>query len=277
MRPGVRFVVIAMLALLVGVVGLAVLQRRLIYFPSATLPDVDTVLPGAEEVAFQTEDGLTLEGWFVPSSNSTTDVTVVVFNGNAGNRGDRVRLAESLSARGYAVMLFDYRGYGGNPGAPSEEGLLADGRAVARYLVNRSDVDPDRLVYFGESLGAAVAVATAEHRPPAVLVLRSPFTSLPDVASFHYPFLPVSLLLWDEYRNVETIGRIAVPLLVIAGSADGTVPVKQSEDVYRAGAEPKKLVIIEGADHNDARLSSGAQLVDAVAAFIDDAVERRSR
>jgi fermentation-respiration switch protein FrsA (DUF1100 family) len=172
-------------------------------------------------------------------------------------------------------MLFDYRGFGTNPGSPSEEGLAADGRAVVRYLENRSGVDPDRLVYLGESLGAAVAVATAEHRTPAVLALRSPFTSLPDVASVHYPFLPVSLLLWDEYPNVETIGRIAAPLLVIAGSADGTVPVQQSEDVYLAGAEPKKLVIIEGADHNDARLSSGVQFVDAVVAFIDDVMRRR--
>jgi fermentation-respiration switch protein FrsA (DUF1100 family) len=276
MRPGVRFVLMAMLALIVGVVGLAVFQRRLIYFPSPTLPDVDTVLPGAEEVSFETEDGLTLDGWFVPSSSNTTDVTVVVFNGNAGNRGDRVRLAMSLSARGYAVMLFDYRGFGTNPGNPSEEGLLADGRAVVRYLENRSGVDPDRLVYLGESLGAAVAVATAEHRPPAVLVLRSPFTSLPDVASVHYPFLPASLLLWDEYPNVQTIRRVVAPLLVIAGSADRTVPVQQSEDVYLAGAEPKRLVIIEGADHNDARLNSGVQFVDAVVAFIDDVMQRGS-
>lgn len=275
MRPGVRFVFVAILALLVGAIVLTVFQRRLIYFPSEALPDLDTVLPGAEEVSFKTEDGLTLDGWFVPSSSDTTDVTVVVFNGNAGNRGDRVRLADSLSARGYAVMLFDYRGFGANPGRPSEEGLVADGRAVARYLESRSGVDPDRLVYLGESLGAAVAVATAEHRPPAALVLRSPFTSLPDVASVHYPFLPTSLLLWDEYPNVETIRQIATPLLVVAGSGDRTVPVQQSEEVYRASAGPKKLVIIQGADHNDARLSSGIRFVDAIVAFIDDVMRGR--
>jgi hypothetical protein len=170
---------------------------------------------------------------------------------------------------GFGVLLFDYRGYGGNEGTPSEQGLMADGQAAVRYLETRTDVNSDRLVYFGESLGAAVAVATAEYRLPAVLALRSPFTSLPEVASVHFPFLPTAVLVLDKYPNEATIRHLDVPTIVIAGSSDRTVPVEQSERVYQAASDPRKLVIIEGADHNDQRLSAGADLLDEVADFIN--------
>jgi fermentation-respiration switch protein FrsA (DUF1100 family) len=230
------------------------------------------VLPGAEEVSFVTDDGLELEGWFLPSTPDESNVTVVVFNGNGGNRSDRGSLARGLASIGYGVFLFDYRGYGTNEGTPSEEGLESDGRAAVTYLKTRSDVDDKRIVYLGESLGAAIAIATAGQDPPAALMLRSPFTSLPDVASVHFPFLPTSLLLKDRYPNEEEIRTIDVPVLVIAGSEDRTVPLEQSERVFLAAANPIRMVVINGADHNDAQLSSGEQMLDAVAHFIDDTV-----
>jgi fermentation-respiration switch protein FrsA (DUF1100 family) len=256
---------------LVGVVSLVPLQRRLIYFPTQSIPDASVALPGVEDVRFDTDDGLTLDGWFTPGAGDGA-ATVIVFNGNGGNRGGRIPLAHALASKGYGVLLFDYRGYGGNPGQPTEDGLLSDGRAAVAYLESRSDVDEAQIVYFGESLGAAIAVATALHRSPAVLVLRSPFTSLPDVASFHYPFLPASLLLADRYPNETTVGDIEAPILIVAGSGDGTVPFSQSERVFAAARDPKRLVIISGADHNDERLSFGAELVDEVAAFIESSI-----
>jgi len=271
-----RIVTIAVLAVgLVSLVGAALftpLQRRMIYFPSRTLIPADTVLPGASEVSFVAEDGLELEGWFLPSTPAESSVTVVVFNGNGGNRSDRGPLARGLASNGYGVLLFDYRGYGANEGTPSEEGLEADGRAAVTYLKTRSDVDSDRIVYLGESLGAAVAIATAGQDPPAALILRSPFTSLPDVASAHFPFLPTSLLLRDRYSNEEKIRTIEVPVLVIAGSEDRTIPLEQSERVFLAAGNPIGMVVINGADHNDAQLSSGEQMLDSVTEFIDDTV-----
>src|SRR2546425_4273709 len=136
-------------------------QRRLIYFPLAkNVPPAASVLPGAEDVTFDTTDGLRLGGWFIraPASRDLAAVAVV-FNGNAGDRSFRAPLAAALSTAGLSVLLFDYRGFGGNTGTPSEAGLLMDARAARAYLGGRGDVDPDRLVYFGESLGAAVAVA----------------------------------------------------------------------------------------------------------------------
>ncbi|MEE8458164.1 MAG: alpha/beta hydrolase, partial [Acidimicrobiia bacterium] len=144
-----------------------------------------------------------------------------------------------------------------------------DGAAAVTYLGTRDDVDMERLVYFGESLGAAIAIDVAGYRPPAVLVLRSPFTSLADVASVHYPFLPVSVLLKDRYENLQQIRLVEAPLLVIAGSADRTVPLDQSVQVYEAASEAKELVIIEGADHNDQELSAGVELVDELVEFVE--------
>lgn len=271
-RRVMSVVVIMALALLLVVGVMWVLQRRFIYFPSQVLPDVAAVLPGAEEVTFPTEDGLMLGAWWVPAAGDANGGTVVVFNGNAGNRGDRTQLAGALAERGYGVLLVDYRGYGDNPGSPTEDGLLADGRAAVAYLETRADVDTDRLAYFGESLGAAVAIGLAEQRPPAALVLRSPFVSLSEIGSVHYPFLPISVLLWDRYPNLERIREIEVPVLVVAGSADSIVPVAQSRRVYEAASGPKEFVMIEGADHNDLELTVGDQLVAEVADFLDNVV-----
>lgn len=276
MRRVLSIIAIIALVVFVAITALWAFQRGLIYFPSRDLPEADSVLPAAETVTFLTEDGLTLAGWFVPGIGGADGVTVVVFNGNAGNRGDRVPLANALLGHGYGVLLFDYRGYGDNPGRPSEDGLFADGAAAVAYLGTRLDVDMERLVYFGESLGAAIAIGVAEHRSPAVLVLRSPFTSLADVASVHYPFLPVSALLKDRYENLKGIRLVDAPLLVVAGSEDRTVPMDQSVRIHEAASEPKRFVIIDGADHNDQELNAGTQLMDELVRFIDEVLLRGS-
>jgi fermentation-respiration switch protein FrsA (DUF1100 family) len=243
-------------------------QRRMMYFPSDDVPAPAQVgLQRTEAVSFATEDGLTLSGWFVRAAG-TAEGTVIVFNGNAGNRAYRAELGARLSADGLSVLLFDYRGYGGNPGSPTEEGLALDARAVRRYVLSRDDVDPRRLAYFGESLGSGVAVRLAVEHPPYAVILRSPFTSFVDVGRFHYPFLPVRWLLSDRYPSLDRISRIASPLLVIAGSHDTIVPASQSRRLFEAAREPKRLVIIEGADHNDEVLFAGPEVVGALTSFL---------
>jgi fermentation-respiration switch protein FrsA (DUF1100 family) len=266
-----RGVVIGALAVLSVLALLWISQRRLIYFPIRELPFPAAAVPSMEEVSFSTEDGLTLEAWFL-RAGAVDATTVVVFNGNAGNRAHRVGLATGLAEHGFSVLLVDYRGYGGNPGGPTEEGLAADAHGAIDYLVSRDDVDPDRIVYFGESLGAGVAVGLATEKPPAALVLRSPFTSLQDMGSTHYPFLPVSLMLWDRYPNLERIPSIEVPVMVVAGSADSIVPLEQSQRLFAAANEPKRILIIEGADHNDAALNDGDQMLDDITTFLEEQV-----
>jgi fermentation-respiration switch protein FrsA (DUF1100 family) len=250
-------------------------QRWLIYFPERALPPLQSVgLPTAEPVAFHTEDGLHLEGWFVRPAAAPTGQTVIVFNGNGGNRAYRTPLAAALARGGNAVLLFDYRGYGGNPGLPSERGLARDARAALEAVLSRDDVNPEGIVYLGESLGTGVAVRLAAERPPHALILRSPFTSLADVGQYHYPFLPVRWLLRDRFDSLDRIGHIRAPLLVVAGTEDQIVPFVLSEALYLAAPEPKWMATIEDADHNDSVLLAGRPVLAAIVKFLEGVRQR---
>lgn len=242
------------------------LQRSFLYFPlSQEPPPVASALPGAEEIRFRTEDGIDLRGWYRAARDGSP--TVLVFNGNAGDRSHRAPLATALAADGLGVLLFDYRGYAGNPGSPTEDGLLADARAAADALWSRG-VDAARTVYFGESLGAAVAIKLAAERPPLALVLRSPFTSLREMAELHYPWLPVGAVLAERYDSIGLIASVRAPLLVVAGTADQIIPLSHSRRLYEAANGPKRFVEIEGADHNDLALLAGDELIDEVTSFL---------
>ncbi len=252
-----RAVLVVALATLLAGAALWLFQRKLIYLPGGP--------PGApptawQAISFTTADGLMLGAWFAPPRGDAA--IVIVFNGNAGNRADRIGLGSRLAGAGAGVVLLDYRGYGGNPGSPSEEGLAMDATAAVEWVAAQY---PDRrVVYFGESLGAAVAIRLAAERPPHALVLRSPFTSLPDAAAVHYPYLPVARLLWDVYPSIDRIGAVAVPVTVIAGSDDAIVPIDQSRAIFDAAPEPKSWLVIESADHNDPELTGGEQIAEAI-------------
>ena len=155
-------------------------------------------------------------------------------------------------------------GYGGNPGSPSERGLARDVRAARQFLLRETQVPPERLLYFGESLGAAVVTELATEHPPAGLVLRSPFVDLASVGAVHYPFLPVRALLRDRYPVAEQLRGIRVPTTVVYGSDDSIVPPAQSRAVADAAAQLHRLVEVPGADHNDPVLLDGEAVVSAV-------------
>jgi hypothetical protein len=255
-------VVTVLLAVLVGL--LWAFQRRLVYLPDdGPVPAAADAVPGGRDVQLTTADGLTLGAWFVPGP--TTDApAVLVANGNGGHRGLRAPLARALSAAGLGVLLFDYRGYGGNPGSPGEEGLALDVRAARSYLLEEAGVPEGWLLYYGESLGCAVVTELAAEHPPAGLVLRSPFVDLAAVGSEHYPFLPVRLLLRDRYPVAEQVAEVLAPTTVVYGSGDTIVPPAQSRQVAGAAAQLHRSVEVAGAGHNDAALLDGDPVVDAV-------------
>ncbi len=270
--------VLRFLAALAGGLALIVLlawvfQRRMIYLPLTwSVPAVETALPGGKEAVLRTADGLELGGWFLPAAGASARRAVIVFNGNAGDRSYRAPLAQALARAGFSVLLFDYRGYGGNPGRPSEAGLREDARAARRWLEGREEVDPAGILYLGESLGCGAALGLATERPPFALVLRSPFPSLTEVGRIHYPFLPVRLLLRDRFECLDLARRLACPLLVVAGERDRIVPASLSRRLYEAAPEPKRFVLVPGADHNDEVLVDGERVAAETVRFVEEAV-----
>ena len=268
-QPSVRPALTSVAFVIAFLTLIWLLQSRLIYFPAPDLrsPAELGFEPG-ESVAFDTSDGLRLGAWFFRAPGPPPHLTVLVFNGNAGNRAYRSPLASSLQRHGLHVLLTDYRGYGGNPGSPSETGLAADARAALAYLLSREDVDRSRIVYFGESLGAAVALQLAVEHPPAALILRSPFTSLADVGRHHYPLLPVRLLLRDRFASLARAHQVTCPVLVIAGGRDAIVPIDQTRRLYDAIVAPKTFFEIPSADHNDYDLLAGDEMIESILRFL---------
>ena len=263
-----------MIRLLAGIAGIWILlmaalwlfQRQLIYLPEQNPASAPA---GVTVSTVETSDGIVHELWLVPAKGGAA-ARLVVFNGNAGNKSHRLPLADSLAAEGMEVMLFDYRGYGDTMGRPSEKGLLEDARAVAGPAF---DTDLP-VVYFGESLGAGVATLLAADVAPDALVLRSPFTSLSDMARTHYRIVP-TVLLRDRYEIEKAMADLHVPLLVVLGSADSIVPPRLSLSVFEAANQPKRLVEMEGLDHNDPGLASGANLAEEIRVFVDEQVLAR--
>ena len=268
----VKGLVVVGLALLILTAFMYATQRSSMYFPWSDAADDPP--PGVEAIELETDDGLRLGAWFVPAAMDGTEPgpAVLVCNGNAGYRAHRLPLAQELAQRGYHVLLFDYRGYARNPGSPTEDGLRADARAAARALADRPEVDPDRVAYFGESLGAAVCGGLATEMPPAALILRSPFPSVVAMARHHYPYLPiVDPLVWDRYPLERQLSEsVRAPVMVLVGSRDEIVPPDLIRRVYEAAAEPKRFVEVAAAHHNDESLLAGEELLTELSAFLDE-------
>ena len=244
--------------------GIFFLQRQIQYPLDAS----DVPIPGGlefqglEEVTLTAEDGVRVKAWYWSGSRSTT---VVLFHGNAGHRGVRRYWMKDLHDLGYAVMLFDYRGYGGSEGSPSEEGLYRDAEAAVSWLEERGARD---LVYLGESLGTGVAVEMARRREPRALVLQSAFSSAVDIGENIYWFLPIGLLMKDRYDSIDKIGAIRCPLLMIHGARDRIVPMKYGLALFRAAGEPKEWYELERAGHNDLVSVGGTRYLRRIDEFL---------
>jgi fermentation-respiration switch protein FrsA (DUF1100 family) len=199
-----------------------------------------------------------------------SDVTWLWFHGNAGNISDRLENLRQLHDEvGVGVFLIDYRGYGRSEGSPSEEGTYRDAEAALAYILSRSDVDRERIVYFGRSLGAGVAVELATRRPPFALILESPVPSIQDMVRHHYRFLPLGWLIRTKYDSLSKIGDVQVPLLVLHGDRDEVVPFKSGRKLFEVANEPKQFYAIEDAGHNDTVLVGGREYFQALREFVE--------
>jgi len=242
------------------------LLNALLYFPSRTIEH----LPADAGLAygdlwFETDDGERLHGWWVKRRAAALG-HVLLCHGNAGNVGDRLLHATLLTAVGFDVLLFDYRGYGHSSGTPGEQGTYRDARGALACLLRQPDVDPSRVLYLGESLGGAVAIELALAHPPAGLVLLSAFTSVREMARVHYALIPTALVP-DAYPSLRLIGRLRAPLLVLHGEDDALVPVEHGRALFDAATGPKRLRIVPGVGHNDIVSLAGKLLAEEIASW----------
>lgn len=221
------------------------LQRSLMYFPK-TVAEMrpQKYALDLQVVQTQTEDGLNLTHWF--SAPKEGKPVIVYFHGNAGYIGGRHERIRILQTLGFGVFMAEYRGYGSNPGTPSEDGLLMDAASVMGYLDTEGYSD---IIIYGESIGTAIAVQTAANHSVDAVVLEAPFSSAEDVAQSVYKLLPVRLLMKDSFNSIDYIQDIGAPILIMQGTADKTIPPKFGLKLYEAAAEPKVLKRLEGQSH----------------------------
>jgi uncharacterized protein len=250
---------IAAVIIYFGFVALLYLaQRSLQYFPERrrTAPSV-VGLTKAEEVVLDTADRERVIVWHVPPCDGQP--VFLYFHGNGGSlrwREDRFR---DLIADGSGLVALSYRGYGGSTGNPTEKGLIED--AEAAYAFSVAHYTAERLVLWGESLGSALALTLAAENPVGCVVLEAPFTSAVDVGAQHYWFVPVRLLMKDQFRSDLCAGKVTAPVLVVHGEDDLIVPMSFGKSLYGLIRAPKRFVSVAGAGHNDlgARAASAAK------------------
>ena len=239
---------------------LYLLQERLIFLPRSLPESTRSALrelPGVTEIEARAADGTRLHGWLRHGAEERTarPGLLIYFGGNAEEVSGQVLEANTLAP--WSLAAFNYRGYGLSEGRPGEAALVADALVAHDRLAEREDVEPDRIVVFGRSLGGGVAVQLAAARPVRGVVLVSPFDSLKSVGRRHYPFVPVSLLLKHPFDSMARAPDIEVPLLVLAGERDRIVPSPHSKRLFDAWRGPKRWVLLPGADHNGIHLHPG--------------------
>jgi hypothetical protein len=264
-----KFALTLVIFLILFVLFLRLVENRMVFFPSKYpqgywRPEAFGL--NLEDCYFVTTDGVRLHGWFLKNDNATA--TFLWCTGNAGNISDRLDNLARLSRLPLNVFIFGYRGYGKSEGSPSEDGVYLDALAAHDYLATRKDVDADNIILFGRSLGGAVAVDLATKRNVRGLILESTFTSAADMAKSSFAGLPLGRVIRTKFRSIEKIPQIKVPLLVIHGARDRTVPFALGLRLFDAANEPKELYEISAADHNDTYTVGGQAYFDKLRNFV---------
>ncbi len=263
------------------------LQRKFMYRPlrgQVKRNDRLLVSGGMRDVLVPTDDGLRLHGWHsVAHEGSEHRLLCLFFPGNSGHRGCRVRDLELFNRIGCDALLVDYRGYGENPGKPGEQHIAADAHAIWRFVIEELQVPSQRIIVLGNSLGGAVATRLAmelcdQGTPPAGLVLRGTFSSMPDAVKAIYPWLPVQRFLVDRYPSIERVPQISCPIMVVHGTLDRVVPIDQGRCLFdaaparSASGVKKRFVELPQAGHSDMARVAADEVAGAMRDFISDIV-----
>ena len=244
--------------------GMYVFQRDLQYFPTRRDPSPEAVgLAGVTPVKLPTSDGETVVLWTSPARAGKP--TILFLHGNGGEIADRADRFAFYQSRGYGVAFLSWRGYGGSTGSPSEAGLLTDAKAAYDHL-RHEGIPPGRIVLVGESLGTGPAVLTAARAPVAAVILEAPFSAAVDVARRAYPWLPVGLLMKDQFRSRDHVAAIRAPLLILHGEADRVIPQGFGRRLFAAARDPKTFLSLGPVGHealfSPVTWAKGADFID---------------
>lgn len=276
-----RFVAYGIAIFATMILLMALFERSLIFFPTRYpdgMWDTDVAARGSgcaiDDHFFSAADGTRLHGWWCRRLDAGPgDPVLLFFHGNAGNLSHRADLLIELATRTPAsVFIVGYRGYGRSEGRPKETGLYLDARAAWQYLTGERGVAADRIVIFGKSLGGGVAVDLAMEAPAAGLIVESSFTSIPDMAGAHYPFVP-RFLIRTQMNSVVKVAFIKMPKLFIHSKDDRVVPYRLGRELFDAASEPKRFHEVVGAGHNETWLIGGVAYFEALSEFIDDSLD----
>ena len=247
-------------------------EKRFLFFPESEVAYTpEQAGLRYEDVYLESADGLTLHGWFLPAPSdiaSLSTQTWLWFHGNGGNVGTRIgQLEQAHHLLGVHQFIFDYRGYGNSQGHPTEHGTYLDARAALEYLKTRPEIDPGRMVYFGHSLGAAIAIELAVEHPPAGMALVAPFSSIKDMTKLTVSIPMAGWLVRGHFDSIKRIRRVKTPLLIVHGELDEIVPHWQGLKLYQAANRPKRFVTLHGAAHDNVQQVAGQVLARALVEF----------
>jgi hypothetical protein len=246
-------------------------RQRTLLFPASRVSasTAEAGLPDFRDVVLQTSDGERLVAWWKPPEPGRA--LLLYFHGNGGSLLNRRHRVRALSADGRGVLIVSYRGYSGSTGDPSEAGIRLDAVAARDWLAS---YEPARIVLYGESLGTGVAIWLATERRVAGVILDAPYTSTADVAQALFRYVPVALLMRDQFRSIDRVDKVAAPLLMMHGDRDGVIPIAQSRTLFAAANEPKRYLELPGTGHEEVLERGG---LAAVRSFLDEVEARLKR
>ncbi len=244
------------------------LEQMNLYHPSKEVPETPAGIGIAfDDVGFKTADGELLNGWFVPAKDAP--VTILYCHGNAGSIYHRLHKVKFFHEAGMNFFIFDYRGFGKSTGSPSEKGLYKDAQAAYDYLASRNDVDKNKIVVYGKSLGGPVAADLCINRKASALILEGSFASVVLRAQQIYPFLPMQFLISQKYDTIAKVKGIRIPKFIAHGKKDEVISFRHGEILFEVAAEPKQFLPFDGGHNDDVFVTSSAYK-DALRKFLQD-------
>ena len=239
-------------------------QRNLLYHPSENNYQNDKIEFSYDEIFIKVDDKIKLKSWII-NKNLKKFKTLLFFHGNAGELSNRIYKLNELNKLDINILLISWRGFSGNEGSPTEENLYKDAKAAIKWL-NRKEVENNKIILYGESLGTGVAVEIGKKNNFNSIILESPFTSMENAAKIYYPYLPVKLLLKDKYNSISKIKKITTPILIMHGKKDDIVPFSMGKELFEKANNPKYSYFTSDDDH---MMEFNDQILKSIKNFID--------